>query len=405
MASDGTSLSFGIKTSQAGLGYAEILRVWREADRVPEFQDAWLWDHLVPLRGDVTGAALEAWTLLAALAAQTSRLRLGVIVTSNRIRPPAVLAKMAATVDVIAAGRLVFGIGAGGSAIGDPGYAQLVHREYDPYGIDVVPVDEALADLAETCTLVKRLWSEEKPFDFDGRRYRLRGAVCEPKPVQRPHPPIMIGSGGERHGLRIVAEHADIWSSPTFTAPDFRRKSAVLDDHCAAIGRDPVEITRSVQVFFTSQEPPSGTARHPGPAAARELLAELIDAGARHCVLSCIDIPSAQWVADEVIRPVRAMTGHDGRLLVLLLDQGRLLSRSRGGSRWRAGGGRSRSVRGRVPGSWPRRGWRHGRPGRSSARRGRAGSVPDLPRSPGQRPGIRPRSARPGDRPGGACRR
>jgi alkanesulfonate monooxygenase SsuD/methylene tetrahydromethanopterin reductase-like flavin-dependent oxidoreductase (luciferase family) len=316
MAADGTSLSFGIKTSQAGLGYAEILRVWREADHVPEFQDAWLWDHLVPLRGDVTGAALEAWTLLAALAAQTSRLRLGVIVTSNRIRPPAVLAKMAATVDVIAAGRLVFGIGAGGSATGDPGYAQLVHREYDPYGIDVVPVDEALAALAETCTLIKRLWSEEKPFDFDGRCYRLRGAVCEPKPVQRPHPPIMIGSGGERHGLRIVAEHADIWSSPTFTAPDFRRKSAVLDDHCAAIGRDPAEITRSVQVFFTAQEPTSGAARHPGPAAARELLAELIDGGARHCVLSCIGMPSVQWVADEIIRPVRAMTGQDGRLLV-----------------------------------------------------------------------------------------
>jgi alkanesulfonate monooxygenase SsuD/methylene tetrahydromethanopterin reductase-like flavin-dependent oxidoreductase (luciferase family) len=131
MASDRTSLSFGIKTSQAGLSYEEILRVWREADQVPEFQDAWLWDHLVPLRGDVTGAALEAWTLLAALATQTTRLRLGVIVTSNRIRPPAVLAKMAATVDVIAAGRLVFGIGAGGSATSDPGHAQLVHREYE----------------------------------------------------------------------------------------------------------------------------------------------------------------------------------------------------------------------------------------------------------------------------------
>jgi alkanesulfonate monooxygenase SsuD/methylene tetrahydromethanopterin reductase-like flavin-dependent oxidoreductase (luciferase family) len=340
MASDHASLTFGIKTSQAGLGYDEILRVWREADRVPEFQDAWLWDHLVPLRGDVTGAALEAWTLLAALAAQTTRLRLGVIVTSNRIRPPAVLAKMAATVDVIAAGRLVFGIGAGGSATSDPGYAQLVHREYDPFGIDVVPTDEALAALADTCALVKRLWTEDKPFDFDGRGYRLSGAVCEPKPVQRPHPPIMIGSGGERRGLRIVAEHADIWSSPTFTAADFRRKSAVLDDHCVAIGRDPAEIIRSVQVFFTAQEPSSGTARHPGPAAARELLAELIDAGARHCVLACIGMPSAQWVADEIIRPVRAMTGHDGRLLgrppVRLAC---LVRRSPGGSRWRAGGG------------------------------------------------------------------
>jgi len=139
-----------------------------------------------------------------------------VIVTSNRIRPPAVLAKMAATVDVIAAGRLVFGIGAGGSATSEPGYAGLVHREYDPFGIEVVPADEALAALAETCTLVKRRWSEEKPFDFNGRCYRLSGAVCEPKPVQRPRPPIMIGSGGERRGLRIVAEHADIWSGPTF---------------------------------------------------------------------------------------------------------------------------------------------------------------------------------------------
>src|SRR5580692_7207565 len=156
MESDRISLSFGIKTRQAGLGYDEILRVWREADPVPEFQDAWLWDHLVPLRGDVTGAALEAWTLLAALAAQTSRLRLGVIVTSNRIRPPAVLAKMAATVDIIAAGRLVFGIGAGGSSTGrapekDPG-SNPAHREYDAYGIDLVPPGEAVAALDEACT-------------------------------------------------------------------------------------------------------------------------------------------------------------------------------------------------------------------------------------------------------------
>src|SRR6202167_515965 len=147
MSVDGTSRSFGIKTSQAGLSYDEILRVWREADQVPEFEHAWLWDHLVPLRGDVTGAALEAWTLLAALAAQTSRLRLGVIVNSHPIPAPGVLAKMAATVDIIAGGRLVFGIGAGGSAFSDPAHAAMVHREYDPYGIDVVPHGEALAAL------------------------------------------------------------------------------------------------------------------------------------------------------------------------------------------------------------------------------------------------------------------
>src|ERR1700740_2638981 len=112
-----TALSFGIKTSQMGVTYEQILGVWREADELPAFEHAWLWDHMVPLRGDIRGAALEAWTLLGALAAQTSRLRLGGIVTSNRLRSPTLLAKMAATVDQIAEGRLVLGIGAGGSRV------------------------------------------------------------------------------------------------------------------------------------------------------------------------------------------------------------------------------------------------------------------------------------------------
>ena len=107
-----------------GLSYQDILRAWRDAEQVPVFEHAWLWDHMVPLRGDVRGAALEAWTLLAALAAQTERLRLGVMVTSNRLRQPAVLAKMAATVDLISGGRLVFGIGAGGSSCPGAGGAR-----------------------------------------------------------------------------------------------------------------------------------------------------------------------------------------------------------------------------------------------------------------------------------------
>jgi len=308
MTADGSRVSFGIKTSQSNISYGEILKIWREADAVPVIEHAWLWDHLVPLRGEVTGAALEAWTLLAALAAQTSRLRLGVIVTSNRIRPPAVLAKMAATVDIVAGGRLVLGIGAGGSALADPGYRDMVHREYDAYGIDVVPPGEAVAALAEACTIIKRMWSEDRPFDFHGRCYQLNGAICEPKPVQRPRPPIMIGAGGERSALRVVAQHADIWASPAWTAGEFRHKGAVLDDHCAAIGRDPAEITRSAQVFFTAGDPPAGS-RFPGPAAARDLMAELIEAGARHLVLAAVGMPSVQWVADEMIEPVLAMAG------------------------------------------------------------------------------------------------
>jgi alkanesulfonate monooxygenase SsuD/methylene tetrahydromethanopterin reductase-like flavin-dependent oxidoreductase (luciferase family) len=312
MSANSDRVSFGIKTSQAGLTYGQILETWHEAETVPEFEHAWLWDHLIPLRGEVTGAALEAWTLLAGLAAQTSRLRLGVIVTSNRIRPPAVLAKMAATVDIIAGGRLVFGIGAGASALSDPAYRAMAHREYDAFGIDVVTPGKALAALDETCTLVRRLWTEEQPFDFDGRCYRLKGAICEPKPLQRPGPPIMIGAGGDQ-ALRVVAQHADIWASPSFTAADFRRRNAVLDQHCAAIGRDPAEITRSAQVVFTAQEPtPAGSSRFPGPAGTRELLAGLIDAGARHLVLGPFGAPSLRWVADEIIRPVLSAVGGRG---------------------------------------------------------------------------------------------
>src|ERR1700722_20226200 len=193
---------------------------------------------MIPLRGPANSAALEAWTLLAALAAQTQRIRLGVMVTGNRSRLPTVLAKMAATVDVIAGGRLEFGIGAGGTAVSDPEALVIAHRELDAYGIDVVRPSEALVALDEACTIAKRLWDEDAPFDFAGRAYQLKGAICEPKPVQRPHPPIVIGASGEQVALRVVAKHADMWNCPTRgDIAEFRHKSAVLDEHCAAIGR------------------------------------------------------------------------------------------------------------------------------------------------------------------------
>src|SRR6266481_620239 len=171
-------ISFGIKTSQMGLSYAEAQSVWREADQLPAFEHAWLWDHMIPLRGDVRADALEAWTLLAALAAQTTRLR-----------SPALLATMAATVDVIADGRLIFGIGTGGSRTGGQNPAE---REFEAYGVPLVSPGHAVRDLAESCDLIRRMWTTSEPFDFDGPSIRLRGAVCELKPVQQPHSPIMI---------------------------------------------------------------------------------------------------------------------------------------------------------------------------------------------------------------------
>jgi alkanesulfonate monooxygenase SsuD/methylene tetrahydromethanopterin reductase-like flavin-dependent oxidoreductase (luciferase family) len=298
-------LSFGIKTSQMGLTYQDILRVWQDADQVPLFGHAWLWDHMVPLRGDVRDAALEAWTLLGALAAQTQRLRLGVMVTSNRLRNPALLAKMAATVDVISGGRLDFGIGAGGSQLpGSPeAPAGIVRREFEAYGVPLVPAGEAVAALDEACTLIRRMWTEDGPFDVGGRYYQLHGAVCEPRPVQQPHPPFVIGAGGERAALRVAARHAAIWNCPARTAAEFRHKSRVLDAHCAAIGRDPAGITRSMQVLV----PPGD------PAPSRALLLELIAAGATHLVLAPVppwpDRP-AQWLADEVAGPVAAELTH-----------------------------------------------------------------------------------------------
>jgi alkanesulfonate monooxygenase SsuD/methylene tetrahydromethanopterin reductase-like flavin-dependent oxidoreductase (luciferase family) len=293
-------LSFGVKTSQMGLSYEQILTTWREADQIPVFEHAWLWDHMVPLRGDVTGAALEAWTLLPALAAQTSRLRLGVIVTSNRLRSPTLLAKMAATVDIVAAGRLVFGIGAGGSRVAGENPAV---REYEAYGVPLVSPGEAVRDLAQTCEIVRRMWTEDAPFDFDGPSLRLKGAICEPKPVQRPHPPIMIGGSGDRM-LRVVAEYADIWNYPGPPSPEFRQRDQVLKEHCAAIGRDSSDIRRSMQTIVRCDDPDA-------PAATRALLREMVDAGVTHLVLAAIlGSRSLRWVADEIVEPVLAEARH-----------------------------------------------------------------------------------------------
>ncbi len=173
---DRERVSFGIKTTQWNVSYEEILGVWRDADTVPAIEHAWLWDHMVPLRGDPTAPLHEGWTLLAALAAQTERLRVGLMVSSNRIRPPAVLAKMAATTDVISRGRLNFGIGVGGTRVAGENPAV---REFEAYGLPLVTPGEGVAALAESCTIIRHVWTEG-PFDFDGRHYQLKGAVCEP---------------------------------------------------------------------------------------------------------------------------------------------------------------------------------------------------------------------------------
>jgi alkanesulfonate monooxygenase SsuD/methylene tetrahydromethanopterin reductase-like flavin-dependent oxidoreductase (luciferase family) len=166
---------FGIMTAPMQVDYHDILRVWREVDTIPEIEHAWLFDHLLPIGGDPNGPIYEGWTLLAALAAQTERLRLGLLVTSNRFRPPAMLAKIAATVDVVSDGRLEFGIGAGSR----PSYP-LARREYAAHGLPFHDAAHAVGSLAEACTIIRRLWAEDEPFDVHGNYHHLTGRSASP---------------------------------------------------------------------------------------------------------------------------------------------------------------------------------------------------------------------------------
>ncbi|SFH03653.1 Luciferase-like monooxygenase [Actinopolymorpha cephalotaxi] len=282
--------SFGIMTAPSQVDYDDILRVWREADAIPRIEHAWLFDHLMPIFGDPNGPTFEGWTLLSALAAHTQRLRLGVLVTSNRFRPPAILAKIAATVDVVSGGRLDFGIGAGSR----PSHP-LARREYDAHGLPFHDAEHAVGSLAEACTVIRRLWTSGEPFDFDGTYVQLTGAYGNPKPVQRPHPPIMIG-GRSSATLRVAAEHADLWNIPGGgPVDDLLQRSALLDKYCGEIGRDPASIVRSIHLPVSYDDP--GTTR--------DAIGEAVGAGFGHVILSLsAPYPTgvAQWVADELIR-------------------------------------------------------------------------------------------------------
>ncbi|MEJ2890108.1 LLM class flavin-dependent oxidoreductase [Actinomycetospora aeridis] len=292
-----TAPSFGIVTAPQQVSYDDVLRVWREADTVEEIDHAWLFDHLKPIGGDdPEGPVLEGWTLLAALAAQTERLRLGLLVTSNRFRPPALLAKIATTVDVVSRGRLDLGIGAGSRPS-----IPWARREYDAHGLPYHDFGDSVAALDEACTVIRRLWTEDAPFDFHGDHVQLTGAFGNPKPVQRPHPPILIG-GRAAKTLRVVARHADLWNIPGGDIADCVERSALLDRYCAEIGRDPAAITRSIHLPVSYDD----------PGAVRAAIREALAAGFTHVVLG---LPApwpegvAQWVADEIVVPSRDAAG------------------------------------------------------------------------------------------------
>ncbi|MBV1906546.1 MAG: TIGR03560 family F420-dependent LLM class oxidoreductase [Pseudomonadales bacterium] len=206
-----------------------------------QWHGLWLADHFMPNAANTNTPMAEVWTTIAALAATTKRLRLGTLVSGNTYRHPAILAKMAATVDHISGGRLVLGLG-----------AAWQKNEHDKYGIPFYTVNNRLRRLEEACQIIKALYNEQST-NFTGEFYQLTDAPLEPKPKQK-NLPLLIGGGGEKLTLKIAAKYADEWN--VWGKPDLlQHKMNILDQHCTNINRDPAQIQRSaVSLVFVSDD-------------------------------------------------------------------------------------------------------------------------------------------------------
>jgi F420-dependent oxidoreductase-like protein len=224
-------MRLGLDVSQHQLDWPELLRRVRFGEDAG-FDGAWVFDHFRPLYGDPNGPCMEAWTLLAALAASTERIRLGSLVTGVTYRHPSVLAAEAVTVDQVSGGRLELAIGAA--------WFEDEHRQL---GIPF-PRPRERTDRLEEAVQVMRLLMTRDGVSFDGRHYQLDGASYHPRPVQQPHPPIWIGGSGERRIIPIAGRYADAWHC-FGSLQDLERKSAVLDRAAEVAGRDPASIIRA----------------------------------------------------------------------------------------------------------------------------------------------------------------
>jgi len=222
-------IRFGVQALQGMPDYSTLKKVVLECDRLG-YDSIWVYDHLQ----FTYGPTLESWTVLSALAEATHKIRIGPLVTCNAFRYPSLLAKMAATVDMISNGRLNFGIGAGWHE--DEAVAYGI--PFPKAGIRVEMLDEALS-------IIKRLWTEDE-VTFKGKHYSVNKALCLPKPVQKPHPPVLVGGGGDKM-LRLIAKHANAWNSG-FTSPEgFVEEIARLQKACDEVGRNPEEIENTFQ--------------------------------------------------------------------------------------------------------------------------------------------------------------
>jgi F420-dependent oxidoreductase-like protein len=259
----GVKVSF--KTGVHDGPWEKTLAVWRAADDIERFDGGWMNDHLYnpfyPTHCD-SPWAFDAFTLLAGLARETTRLRLGTMVAANLMRHPAVVARMAVTIDHLSNGRFALGLGTGWH-----------EREHADFGIDLLSVGRRVDAFEESCEVITSLLDDEET-TFRGTYYQLDAARAEPKAVQ-PRMPIVIGASGEQRMLRIVARYADHWNLDDRGPEVLTRKIEVLEGHCAAIGRDPADIEYSVQVWV--DDTVDGL---------RDKVVALGEAGAEHTVVS-----------------------------------------------------------------------------------------------------------------------
>ncbi|HEX8034705.1 MAG TPA: LLM class F420-dependent oxidoreductase [Ktedonobacterales bacterium] len=284
--------------------YETLTRVAQTADEVG-FESAWLVDHFHTIPRPSQEITFECWTTAAAVARDTQRIRIGQMVTCNGYRNPALLAKMASTVDVLSHGRLNFGIGAG-----------WYEHEWRAYGYTFPEAPDRLRHLGEAVQIIRAMWTEEEA-TFEGEYYHVRGAINQPKGVQQPHIPLLIGGSGEKVTLKLVAQYGDA-CNVTGDLETIMRKFAVLKDHCQTVGRDYDSIRRTATIFCsvaTTEEQalakvPAGLLGRPVTAGAligsphtiRPRLTELEAAGVQEVILGFPDIlrlDTLRFFADE----------------------------------------------------------------------------------------------------------
>jgi F420-dependent oxidoreductase-like protein len=282
------AVRFGVQTPPQHVTYTQIAAAWTLAEELG-FDSAFTFDHFMPIFSDPNGACFEGWSLLAALAARTTRIKVGVLVTGNMYRYPIVVAKMAATVDHVSNGRLILGMGAG-----------WFEAESTAYGLPFSTVGGRARRLAESLEVMKLLFTQPRS-SFSGKYYQLVDAPFEPKTVQRPHPPILIGGVGPKLLQPIVARYADIWNF--FADPDVSKTKALceqFDATCRALGRDPAQIEKSAGVRATMLD---GSTKE-----VRARFQALVDIGVRHFILSLpqpYDLGILRRVAKDIVPAFR----------------------------------------------------------------------------------------------------